>query len=307
MAIAFDAAGGSVGSASPGTATASHTHTMGSVTNGIAFVAVYNQNTGGLSSVTFGGNAMTLIGSKQDSGSNIVYLYVILNPSSGANTVSVTRSSTTGFMFLLSSSYSGAAQTTTADATTSGNATATSLTGTLTTIANNCWTIMIASAANGSQAAGSGSTRRVDSSGFQGLFDSNAAKTPAGSTSMTVTSASGAYAYFMSSFAPALDPILLTETVTSTDTISRVGTFVRSLTENGTFTPSASTARVLPFAITESTTLTDSVSRTAAFVRSLTDTANVSDLTLSLSLLWTPRVKPTSIWTDRTKPTTTWT
>lgn len=204
MAIAFDAAGGSVGSASGGTATATHTHTMGSVSNGIAFVAIYNQNTGGLSSVTFGGNAMTLIGSKQDSGSNIVYLYAILSPSSGANTVSVTRSTTTNFMFVMSTSYSGAAQTTTADNTTSGNATATSLTGTLTTVADNCWTIMVASAANGSQAAGSGSTRRVDSSGFQGLFDSNAAKTPTGSTSMTVTSANGAYAYFMASFAPAV-------------------------------------------------------------------------------------------------------
>lgn len=204
MAIALDAVGGSVGTALGGTATATHTHTMGSVSNGIAFVAVYNQNTSGLSSVTFGGNAMTLIGSKQDSGSNIVYLYVILSPASGSNTVSVTRSATTGAMFVMSTSYSGASQTTTADATTSGNATGTSLTGTLTTIADNCWTIMVASAANGSQAAGSGSTRRVDSGGFQGLYDSNAAKTPAGSTSMTVTSSNGAYAYFMSSFAPAV-------------------------------------------------------------------------------------------------------
>lgn len=206
MPIAFDAAGGSVGSAAPGVATASHTHTMGTVSNGIAFLGVYNQNTGGLSSVTFGGNAMTLIGSRTDSGGNMVYLYVILSPTSGANTVSVTRSTTTNYMFLLSASYSGAAQTTTADATTSGNATATSLTGTLTTIADNCWTIMIANAANDSQAAGAGSTRRVNSAGYQGLFDSNGPKTPAGSTSMTVTSSNGQYVYFMASFAPYVTP-----------------------------------------------------------------------------------------------------
>jgi len=202
MSIAFGAQVQT--SVAGGTATA----TTGTITvtgsNTIGFVLIENQNVSGISSVTWNGVACTLIDSQQDPNVTIGYIYAILNPGTGV--IAVTRSATTFNMAVFAPYYTGASQTLTMDATTKGSGAAASLTGTLTTIANNAWQVLVAYMDNGSIAASTGSTIRGTAlvTNNMAMFDSNSPQTPAGSKSMSVTGGGGSnFNYVMVSFAPA--------------------------------------------------------------------------------------------------------
>ena len=181
--------------------------TTGSITvsgsDTIGFVFIENQNTGGITSVTWNGVACTLIDSQQDPNVTIGYLYYIVNPTTGV--ISVTRANTGISMAVFATYYTGARQTGIPDNSTKGSGIAGSLTGTLTTVADNCWTVMVVYGDNGSLAASTGSTARGTNllANTANCFDSNGPKTPAGSTSMSATFGAGSnYNYVMASFAP---------------------------------------------------------------------------------------------------------
>lgn len=77
---------------------------------------------------------------------------------------------------------------------------ATSQTQTLTTIADNCWAVMMC---HGMYTAGTGTTLRIAGDNNSNLFDGNGLKTPAGSYSLQTTNGSSTgYGAIMASFKP---------------------------------------------------------------------------------------------------------
>lgn len=88
-----------------------------------------------------------------------------------------------------------------------------------------------------------------------------------------------------------------TESVTLTDSFSRAFQSIRSLSETLTASDSYSNQITILRTFTENIVLVDTKSSASAFIRSLTDTTSISDISLRLSGIWIPRVKPTTIWT----------
>lgn len=174
MAIAFDAAanGGGTG----------YTHTC-SGTNRFMYFSV---NGGGTSTtgVTYNGVSATKI---DESATKYSHWYLI-NPASGSNTVATTPTSPA----LCSSSYTGVKQSGQPDATTAivEHTNSQSETVSVTTVADNCWVLMTFGDNNqGTISAGANTTLRTSASNVgQGILDSNAAKTPAGSVSLICNS-----------------------------------------------------------------------------------------------------------------------
>jgi len=178
MAIAFDA----ISYGESGTLTTTFSHTV-TGSNPIIFVGVnVNSTSDKITGVTYNGVSMTRVVLTAAFGSTRSVLYVLANPSTGANNVVVTSSDTT-YRWCSAASYTDANATGQPDASSSTTASGTTVTGTLTTIANNCWTIgFFYNNANTNFSAGASTTLR--GSGFFTFLDSNAAKTPAGSVSI---------------------------------------------------------------------------------------------------------------------------
>ena len=202
MAIATDAT--SNGSASATTVTVSHTCTGD---DGILFVGCWIQNsTDQMTSVTYNGVAMTQIGKINNAGTDSTYLYYLIAPATGANDIVMTKSGT-DLGYVIGSSYTGASQTGQPDAsTTNTGATVTSLTTSVTTVADNTWTVLMMKASDSTNSAGTGTTLRIDGPGNDqtGIYDSNGAITPAGSTSLQTTAGTNrSWAHIMASFSPA--------------------------------------------------------------------------------------------------------
>lgn len=169
-----------------GTGTLNVSYTVGSGLNRLLIVGVFgDQATDALTGVTYNGVAMTQYQKTHvDASTRWLYGYYLLNPASGAHTVSITT--TTGWILAGAADYSGVKQVI-PDASV-GNSQFFGASGTqttsLTTVADNCWTILIGGAAT-TVTAGTGSTlRHTFYTGGAGMFDSNAPIHPAGSTSM---------------------------------------------------------------------------------------------------------------------------
>ena len=122
------------------------------------------------------------------------------NPATGTHNIVWT---TTADMYGFGASYTGIAQTGVLDSSnTGGNATATSLTVSTTTVADNCWLTGFAYTASAAT-MGSNTTSRGNTASILYVIDSNSPQTPAGSKSMTVTHASGFDGMLVVSNAPA--------------------------------------------------------------------------------------------------------
>lgn len=156
-----------------------------------------------ITGITYNGVAMSL-GTKQTNNSNeTAYLFNLANPATGSQNIVVSTSANTDIRSA-SVGYSGARQTGQPDATTSGSVTAgTSISGTITTGADNSWIIGYANDSGvGAPVAGAGVTSRA-ATGFSRIGDSNAAITPAGLGTMTFTQASAVdLSLVMESIAP---------------------------------------------------------------------------------------------------------
>lgn len=204
MAIAFDAAAN--GSASPGTSiTFSHTCT-GSDLILLVFVGQGGTNADSVTGITYNSVSMTRA-LFQAGSTTAIWAYYLINPSTGANNV-VVSSSGSVFFRASSVSYTGAKQSSQPDAT-DGDAVAsgTSTTTTLTTVADNCWTVcgVESNGAGSTPAASTGINATRDTIGT--LFvvgDSDGGITPAGSNSMTWTSTSQELTSIQVSIAPSV-------------------------------------------------------------------------------------------------------
>lgn len=202
MAIALDTSATSF--INPGTSlTYSHTCTG---SNLLLLVGVRGTSTNGsITGVTYNGVAMTEITRVLETGGNIyIYLFGLLAPSTGANNI-VVSSSSNSLITAVSASFTGVKQSGLPDASTT-NTGASPLTTSLTSIADNCWGILLAQDNNGLVTAGTGSTSIVQDN-FNALelfrYSSNPI-TPAGNFSMEVTS-SNTYATIIVSISPFVD------------------------------------------------------------------------------------------------------
>lgn len=202
MAIAFDTANSQY--------TGSGTTNTISMTLGasadilIAFAMGVGRNVTG---ITWNGVAMTQFATVTSSAGDFrSYGFYLLAPATGTHNLISTISSS-GETYLGGISYSGAKQSGQPDASATSNpvGAGTSLVQSVTTVADNSWTACIMLGDAGGVAAGTGSTQRASIlNGALGFFDSNGAKTPAGSTSMTQTCNSGVRAGIIVSIAPAV-------------------------------------------------------------------------------------------------------
>lgn len=207
MAIAVDAT--SIGT--PTTATTnSWNHTVGSGSSRALVVA----NIGGISSDLVTGIKWNTTESFVKIGSSVLVpgvngrylsLWYILNPTSGTHSITITNSSSE-YSEPFAVSYAGFTQSGQPDANTTNTAASGSsdVTTSVTTVADNCWTVLFAVGRAADIGAGTGSTSRSVNAGGAGIFDSNAALTPAGSKSMTITRSGATEAgMIMASFSPA--------------------------------------------------------------------------------------------------------
>lgn len=200
MAIAFDATSG--GRLTPPGTSYTLSHTC-SGTNRILFVGAGSLNDT-ITSVTYGGTSMTLVAKSSYPGSGRIgtALYYLINPASGANNI-VVSSSASDNITIAAASYTGAKQSAQPDANSTTNNAASSVTGSVTTVADNCWLVMAAVNDQNNFTAGSGTTMRQTDPNYS-IGDSNAAKTPAGSHSLTFNiSPSASNGAVIASFSPA--------------------------------------------------------------------------------------------------------
>jgi hypothetical protein len=131
------------------------------------------------------------------------YLYYLLSPASGSNTVAI-NSTNNHNLDAVVADYTGVAQTL-PDATTSGEIQAATMTSSITTIANNCWVILgqCGSSPSGAPTAGTGSILRVSQSSFNcGIFDSNGALSAGSHNMITNSSGAAGMSQILVSFAP---------------------------------------------------------------------------------------------------------
>ena len=203
MSIAFDAAtdGGFVSGTSR---TFTHTCTG---SNRLLFVQVLiNTNSDLITGVTYAGTPMTLVTTHAPNVNRRIYLYRLVAPATGANNVVISASSSTAIGGN-AASYTGVAQSgTIIDVFTSLNDTTSPIDTTLTTTIDNVWCILLTTMDTTTAfSASTNATLRVSNSGYVDgrIFDSNAAVTPAGSFTMTVTNGTMTTAgTIMAAFAP---------------------------------------------------------------------------------------------------------
>jgi hypothetical protein len=191
MAIAHDANASGLSASSP--ATFSHTCTG---SDRILFVAAASNTSETVTGVTYNGVSMTEVDSVTAGATQ--HLFYLVAPATGANNVVV---STSGSVAVGSSvSYTGVDQTSPIDATALGATaqTVTNYTASITSVADNSWSIMTSRTGNGYAWTGdTGTTVRNQPEttylGSGGMVDSGAAITPAGSDTLGVTSTSQLY------------------------------------------------------------------------------------------------------------------
>lgn len=201
MAIAYD----SVTNSASATATSlTYSHTCGTWSDRMLFVWLSSGGGDLITGVTYAGVSMSQVWKiKQWSWVWFTYLYCLFAPSTGANSIVCSASSSTA-LNSMATSYTGVTQSNTMDATASSQISSAVLnfSTTLTTIANNCWSICYT--INDTNIFASNSDIRRWTNVWWNIFDSNSAITPAGNKTMTQTvSWAGNWSVVMASFSPA--------------------------------------------------------------------------------------------------------
>lgn len=237
MAIAFDACTNS-GVISGTSATFSHT-TSGSNRTLIVAVRTLTSNDS-VTAITYNGVSMTLVNSgKNQTSSNqnmYTYVYCLVNPASGSNTVSITQNVSRNII-AHAVSYTGTKQTSQPDGASYDSALGvTSITRTDgPSTVDNCWMLLygVVDSVSGSVtiSSGTGDVQRSDTGNVHGFYDSNGV---AGSSSVQYTytlNASGTCRMFVNVIyiAPSLE-LSRTPSDSILNGASRVATVAKGVT-----------------------------------------------------------------------------
>jgi hypothetical protein len=197
MAIARD-------TAVNGAAASSWSHTCTGA-NLCLFVGVIGAGGAGdvITGVTYNLVAMSMLKKIQTPTNRWVYIFGLLAPTTGSNTVAISSSGGAGEG--LSGSYTGVKQSGLPDSSASAAVTATSVAPQNTTIANNCWLVGFCHGdVDAVPTAGAGTTSFVSNNAAQGtmLADSNG-PLPAGNQALQWTGSNQDFGAVAVSFAPA--------------------------------------------------------------------------------------------------------
>jgi hypothetical protein len=210
MAIAFHASA-DLGNNGGTSTSLTVSYTCGAGANRALVVTVEGQvNSDVITGATYAGASMALAAKIAPASSvqRYQYLFYLLNPASGANNVVISATGGNTYIIACAADYTGVGSFDAVNSTTLGTSSS-FITLSLTTIADNCWTVFGWSGYSGganTPFAGSGLTQRVFGAAFKdnGIGDSNGAVHPAGAYSMTENfgaTASGSSAIALS-FAP---------------------------------------------------------------------------------------------------------
>lgn len=194
--IAFDAASNSAYQAAASSYSWSHTCTGSNryLVVGIAMLSLAQTVT----SITYNSVPLTLLGIQASiTGAARVELWGLVAPSTGSNTIAVTLSGAIASAGC-AASYTGVHQTSPTEAFNSAQATnvgAADATVNVTTVADNDWCVDIVATDDTAITVGTGNTSRNNVTGIGGsgaMGDTNSAKTPAGSVTMSWTNVGAA-------------------------------------------------------------------------------------------------------------------
>lgn len=203
MAIAYDAV--SNFGDDTGTLTSKSGNHICTGSNRILFVGV-RDGSNSVTGVTYNSVAMTFIDVAAIASGGGLFLYYLKNPASGTNSITVTRTGTGTILWVNGVSYTGALQTGVMDASGKDTANAaTSISKTITTVADNCWWVAVGGSHNNNLTAGSGMSLRTGGSYGVSIGDGNSAKTPAGNVTANFNAGSSNLGIVMASFAPSID------------------------------------------------------------------------------------------------------
>jgi hypothetical protein len=189
--IAFDAATNSTYQAASSSYSWSHTCTGSNryLVVGIAMFSLAQS----VSSITYAGESLALLGLQASiTGACRIELWGIDAPNTGSNTIAVTLSGAIASAGC-AASYTGVNQSSPTEAYNSAQATnvgAADATVNITTVADNDWVVDIVATDDTAITVGAGNTSRNNVTGTAGsgaMADNNAAKTPAGSVTMSWT------------------------------------------------------------------------------------------------------------------------
>ncbi|MGB8114166.1 MAG: IPT/TIG domain-containing protein, partial [Candidatus Sulfotelmatobacter sp.] len=190
------------------TATLSYSLSVGSGSNRLLVVnLIGDTSVDDVVSVTYAGSQMTLIGKVQAPSNRWQYLYYLLNPSSGSNSIVITAGSP-HYLISEAASWYNVKQTAQPDASTTNSvpATTTSTTTSVTTVAAGSLVVQ-GVWSYGHLAAGAGATPIVIDAALDGagiLASSQSPVSPAGNVSMTtISDGTESSGVIMVSFAPA--------------------------------------------------------------------------------------------------------
>ena len=187
MAIARDMAGSQPEIPVFGSGQCTINITVGTLTNGILYVAGYGPHT--VNSMTYGGHAMTKIAVYSVSPEN-ESLFALANPPAGTNALVANWSGIYFYSFFCYQSWSGASQTIStnyAAASTSG----TPFNTTLTTLIPGSWIGQMEFDSNGISSSYSSGSQTVTANGVNAA-DTDGPITPAGSFTFTQSGGAGA-------------------------------------------------------------------------------------------------------------------
>lgn len=264
-------------------------------TNGLLLLGVEGDITvDRITGATYNGIALTLLAKGKDLADRWNYLFALPNPPAGTFNLVINASASTviGRVIAL---YEGVRQTGLPDAAAYNSRTGTgTLTGTVTTTADNCWLVCYGKSSSGNPSAGANTTQRESFNGF-GLFDSNGPKTPAGSHSLNlsvntdggicVAAIAPAVTGTSSSVSPSVSPSAsqspsasASRSVSPSASLSPSASASRSVSPSASLSPSASASRsVSPSASqSPSASTSPSVSPSASLSPSASASASVS-------------------------------
>lgn len=183
MAVAYDNSTAS----GANTSSLSFSHTCTGSDLVLVFMIKVYSTSDLVTAATYNSVGATLVSKRQNGNNRWSYMYILANPATGSNTVNVTLSSTQ-LVGCSVHSYTGAETTGIPDSQNSTTVATTNVDIATTTVADNSWLVGMY-AGQRTYTPGSGTTQRQ----YQGTadqlytFDSNGAKTPAGSYSLLGT------------------------------------------------------------------------------------------------------------------------
>ncbi len=287
-------------------------HVTSASANALMVVDVYNDNGDTTTGVTYNGVAMTFIAKvKHAADSTYIYKYYLVAPAAGTHDIVVSYTGTGQWVRAVGATITGAMQTGQPDA--SGTHTANDIaagagyTTNIVTVADNCWVSLAVRNSGGTIGASTNATlvNGADALGTES-YDKLGA-TPAGSIDLIVTNGTAGATQMSSviaSFLPYVVTTVLTETITFSDTLTRVATYLRTLTE--TITQTDTVTNIRTYILTETITFTDSLEVLTIWAKRTAISASSWTARTAISASsWTARTAmAVSDWVKRDRPPT---